>query len=187
MFSQIFFWLLGLAMLLVAGFVIRKAILAVVHYRGLRVVTCPETKEPVGVKVDTAHAALASLTDTSELRLKACTRWPERQDCDQNCVLQIAANPDSTRYWNILVDWYKGKPCAYCGTVFGKLEWSERKPAMVDAQQNLHEWLEVLPQNLPQILETHKPVCWNCYIAQSFRRQHPDLVVERKYHYIGLK
>jgi hypothetical protein len=29
------------------------------------------------------------------------------------------------------------------------------------------------------VLETHSPVCWDCYIAQEFRRDHPDLVVLR--------
>jgi hypothetical protein len=29
------------------------------------------------------------------------------------------------------------------------------------------------------VLETHRPVCWNCYIAQFFRHEHPDLVVYR--------
>jgi hypothetical protein len=29
------------------------------------------------------------------------------------------------------------------------------------------------------VLETHLPVCWDCYIAQSFVREHPDLVVYR--------
>ena len=26
---------------------------------------------------------------------------------------------------------------------------------------------------------THLPVCWNCHIAESFRREHPELVVDR--------
>jgi hypothetical protein len=29
------------------------------------------------------------------------------------------------------------------------------------------------------VLETHAPVCWDCYIAQTFRQDHPDLVVIR--------
>jgi hypothetical protein len=33
--------------------------------------------------------------------------------------------------------------------------------------------------NLWNVLDTHLPVCWNCYIAQQFRLDHPDLVVYR--------
>jgi hypothetical protein len=29
------------------------------------------------------------------------------------------------------------------------------------------------------VLETHLAVCWNCYIAQSFRLNHPEMVVYR--------
>jgi hypothetical protein len=29
------------------------------------------------------------------------------------------------------------------------------------------------------VLQTHLPVCWDCYIAQTFRRDHPDMVVYR--------
>jgi hypothetical protein len=28
-------------------------------------------------------------------------------------------------------------------------------------------------------LQTHLPVCWDCYIAQTFRLEHPDMVVFR--------
>jgi hypothetical protein len=33
------------------------------------------------------------------------------------------------------------------------------------------------------VLETHSAVCWNCYIAQRFRLDHPDLVVFRPWQY----
>ena len=186
MFSQAFLLFLCLTILVLLFFVIRRTFQSFVKYRGLRVVTCPETKESVGVKVDAAYAALTSITDTPDLRLKACTRWPERHDCDQDCLLQIAANPEGTLYWNMMVNWYEGKACVYCATIFSKLEWSDRKTALMDAQHNLCAWLDVLPQQLPNTLATHQPVCWNCYIAESFRRQHPDLVVDRNYRNLKL-
>ncbi len=33
---------------------------------------------------------------------------------------------------------------------------------------------------LPRVSETHRPLCWNCYFAESFRREFPDLPVDRK-------
>jgi hypothetical protein len=47
----------------------------------------------------------------------------------------------------------------------------------------LVRWSGVPVENLSTVLETHLPVCWNCYIAQSFRREHPDLVVSRPWRY----
>jgi hypothetical protein len=34
-------------------------------------------------------------------------------------------------------------------------------------------------EQLTTVLETHAPICWNCYIAQTFRLDHPELVVFR--------
>ena len=34
-------------------------------------------------------------------------------------------------------------------------------------------------EQLPEIFATHQPVCWNCHIAESFRRLHPELVTDR--------
>jgi hypothetical protein len=35
---------------------------------------------------------------------------------------------------------------------------------------------------LPVALETHLPVCASCQVAEAFRRQFPELVVDRKPH-----
>jgi hypothetical protein len=40
------------------------------------------------------------------------------------------------------------------------------------------EWGEVRVEDLPEVLRTHRPVCWNCHVAESFRRQYPDLVID---------
>jgi len=40
------------------------------------------------------------------------------------------------------------------------------------------QWHEVPAEKLMTMLSTHPPVCWNCHIAESFVRKHPDLVVE---------
>jgi hypothetical protein len=40
-------------------------------------------------------------------------------------------------------------------------------------------WSDVLLDDVRNVLETHLPVCWNCYIAQSFRLDHPDLITFR--------
>jgi hypothetical protein len=39
------------------------------------------------------------------------------------------------------------------------------------------QWSEVPVEGFSTVLQTHLPVCWDCYIAQSFVREHPDLVV----------
>ena len=63
-------------------------------WRGDRLVTCPETRQPVGVALDLKHVAATGIGHAPALRLRTCTRWPERQDCGQECLAQIQAAPE---------------------------------------------------------------------------------------------
>ncbi len=58
-------------------------------YRRRRVVTCPETGQATGVFVDAARAARSAWMGPLDLRLKSCTRWPERAGCRQECLDQL--------------------------------------------------------------------------------------------------
>jgi len=57
--------------------------------RGLRHVTCPETKRRVTVEIDAVHCAATSLAGIEYMRLSACGRWPEKRDCGQDCVYEL--------------------------------------------------------------------------------------------------
>lgn len=58
-------------------------------FRGARVVTCPETQQPATIKVNATRAALMLLVGTQSLRLKDCSRWPDRRQCGQQCARQL--------------------------------------------------------------------------------------------------
>jgi hypothetical protein len=162
-------------------FVLRAVVSAYLDFRGARVITCPETKAPAGVEVDAKHAALTALFDEPELRLKDCSRWPERQDCGQECVRQIEAAPMECLARTMLTQWYEGKSCALCGKAFGEINWLDHKPTLMSPDHTLVEWSEVRAASLPQLLSTHEPVCWNCYVAETFRLEHPEMVVDRSW------
>ncbi len=57
--------------------------------RGRRQVTCPETREGVAVEMDALHCATTALQGTEYVRLASCSRWPEKKDCDQDCVYEL--------------------------------------------------------------------------------------------------
>lgn len=57
-------------------------------YSGSRLVTCPENQRPGVVRIDAGHAAATGIDGCPRLRLSACTRWPERAQCDQGCLLE---------------------------------------------------------------------------------------------------
>jgi hypothetical protein len=148
-------------------------------YRGKRLITCPESKATAAVEVDAVHAAVTSGLSQPVLQLKACTRWPERRDCGQECLSQIAAAPADCLVRTIATRWYEGKSCARCGNAFGEIHWHERQPALMSANLKTVQWTDVRPETLPDVLATHQPVCWNCHIVETFRMEHPELAVER--------
>ncbi|HEX5856168.1 MAG TPA: hypothetical protein VFZ57_11165, partial [Thermoanaerobaculia bacterium] len=59
------------------------------RYRGKWVVTCPETCDPAGVEVDAARVAASAWGGRLDVRLKACSRWPEKAGCGQGCLAEV--------------------------------------------------------------------------------------------------
>jgi hypothetical protein len=150
------------------------------RYRGKRLITCPETKQPAAVEVNARRAAVTMLLGGApELRLRDCTRWPERRDCGQECLSQIEASPEDCLVRNILARWYAGKACVYCGKHLGEINWLEHRPALMSPERVTFEWRQIRPETLPAVFSTYQPVCWNCHVAESFRREFPGLVTDR--------
>jgi len=148
-------------------------------YRGSRTVTCPETRRPTIVEVDALHASLTSIVAAPDIRLKDCSRWPIKEQCGQECLTDLDVAPDQCLVSGVLMRWYRGRKCVYCRQPFAEIHWSDHRPALRSPEGQLLAWDEVSLDQLQQVLETHLPVCWNCYIAQKFRADHPDLVVFR--------
>jgi hypothetical protein len=148
------------------------------RFRGTRVVTCPETGCGAAVEIDRGHAARTYAIGETEFRLTSCTRWPARKDCGQECVSQIQASPEACLAGNMLADWYRGADCVACHKEIPELRASDDMPALETPDGRTIEWSEVKLEDLPQVLETHRPVCRSCH-ANSFRAQFPDIVAVR--------
>lgn len=160
-------------------FVVPSAAGAYLRYRGKRVVTCPEARKPAAVEVDAGHAALTAAISHPDLRLKSCSRWPEREDCGQECLLQVELSPEDCLVRNILTSWYGNKHCVSCGRQFGEIHWLDHKPALLSPEGETVEWSDLTPEKVPDTLATHLPVCWDCHVTESFCRQHPEMIVDR--------
>jgi len=152
------------------------------HLRGQRIVTCPETHQPAGVRLAAAKIAGESMLGVPNLELSNCTRWPEKQGCAQECLSQIRESNQSCLVANIVNRWYFGKNCIYCRRPFTALHWHDHPPALVDKNQKTVLWKDVSLEKLQETMATHLPVCWSCHIAETFRREHPELVTDRPFH-----
>jgi hypothetical protein len=149
------------------------------RFGGGKVIICPETGKQAMVEVDVRHAALTSLVRQPDIRLESCWRWPLNQECGQECLVELDVAPPECLVRSVLMKWYRGKRCVFCQRTFDEITLTDHKPALLCLEGKLVEWPQVRMSNLAEVLATHTPVCWNCHIAQTFRREHPDLVVDR--------
>lgn len=160
-------------------FAIRWLVGSFSRFSGLRPVTCPENGKRELVEVDATRAAFTNAVGRPEIRLQNCSRWPLKQDCGQECLVNLDVAPDDCLVSGVLMRWYEGKICVYCRKEFEAVHWMDHRPALRTPEGTLIEWGEITVEDMPMVLETHFPVCWDCYIAQTFIRDHPDLVTFR--------
>jgi hypothetical protein len=173
-------YLIAAIVVLVTSYLVAPRVVgAYLRYRGKRVITCPETRGAAGIEVDAAHAAFTSATGYSDLRLKSCSRWPEREGCGQECLLQVELSPEGCLVRRILQDWYEGKQCVSCGLTFGKMGFLDHRPGLLSPAGRPVGLDEVAAEELPDVLATHFPVCWDCHITESFCRRYPEMIVDR--------
>ena len=143
-------------------------------------VTCPETRKPAAVHVDAGQAARNVLEGKHvRIQLDRCSCWPEREHCAQECLSQIENDLQACSVWGIAQQWYRGRACAYCGKPFEKFHWHDHRPALLSPEKKTVQWSELPAEKLPEVFETHLPVCWSCHMAETFRREHPERVVDR--------
>jgi hypothetical protein len=146
--------------------------------RGDRVVTCPDNGSTVAVRLDAAHAALSRTGGADRLRLESCTRWPEKAGCGQECLAQIAGQGTDCLVKTQVTRWYVDKTCVLCGKALGTIDWTQHQPAVRTPDGQTLQWGDIKPETLPLVFATHAAVCWNCHVAETFRRQRPDLVID---------
>jgi len=144
---------------------------------GPRLVTCTTTGRPGVIRIDRPYAAATALTSPSaEIRVAACSLWATGELCDQGCINEALA-PDST-VERIVARWYDKKVCVYCAKPITARSFGHRA-ALLDPRGMTREWSEVPADCLIESLSADLPVCWNCHVAETLRREHPDLITDR--------
>lgn len=175
-----FLWILGVAVVLVAAFAVAR------FWRRTtapRLITCPENNSYQTVGIDASHRLGQFVRGKEGMQLCDCTRWPERQDCGQSCLEQIASAPDGCRVRALLDGFYAGQSCVLCGKEFGEtIDWYDHEPAFIDAERRVMSWQDIPSERLPEIMEDHYPVCWDCKVIETVRQKHPGRITDRLAH-----
>jgi len=78
----------------------------------------------------------------------------------------MEAAPQDCLVRNILTHWYEGKYCARCGAPVGEIYWAGWRPVLLVGDVT-KEWAEIPPEQLPAVLETARPVCFDCYLQEK--------------------
>ena len=146
---------------------------------GDRVVTCPETGAPAAVRFDIARAVTSDRGSTQGLPLEACSRWSERGSCEQPCA--VAAQAPESAASAMAREWAGTRTCTACGVSLLASEGAGHHFALRDASGMSREWVDIAAERLPVALTSSLPMCWNCHIAETFRREHPELVTDRDF------
>ncbi|HUI27604.1 MAG TPA: hypothetical protein VL403_16090 [Candidatus Kryptonia bacterium] len=149
------------------------------RFRGTRLLTCPETHQPVAIELNATHAALRAIAGENQPAVEQCSRWPVHRDCGQECLSQIQDSPDGCRVRTLVTNWYEGRSCVLCGVRFATMHWLDHRPALWSPEGTVVEWSQVATETLPQVLSSHAPLCWNCSVAELFRATNPGLVIDR--------
>jgi hypothetical protein len=151
------------------------------RYRGERLVICPETAAAAAVSIDTGHAAVTAFVQGQpDLRLACCSRWAERGRCEEPCVHDVDAAGDAGKVAEIVRRWYQSRTCGYCGRKIADAGLGTHAPALVGPDGITVAWCDVPPERLPDLFRSSTAVCCNCHLVETFRREHADLVFERR-------
>lgn len=160
-----------LAMILVALFAILSMVvlLAPDHFlTAHRTVICPENRQSAEVTIAIGDRIRSLLRGRENLHLEACSRRQNRQECGEECLLQVDLHPQILP--RVLRAWAEGKACAICGRVLTEADWLHGRFAGLDENDRFVPGGEMPLRALPMALERYRPICWPCHGIQRERR-----------------
>ena len=144
--------------------------------RGRRTVMCPDNHEPVTVEVDSKYAFTTALRGKEHTRLHSCSRWPEKGECDQDCLAQVDPTPENLE--RLLQKWYQGKTCIICARALTPGDWRRSRLALLNEKQKLFELHHMHLDELPSALDKMAPLCWNCLQEERARQATPPKLLK---------
>jgi hypothetical protein len=144
--------------------------------RGRRSVVCPGNHLPETVEVDRKFSFHTALRGQEHTRLESCSRWPEKGECGQECLVQVDATPENID--RFLKVWIAGKACGICGRLLTVADWRPGRLAVLDENSNFFEMRQLPLDRLPFALEGKRPLCWPCHQEERVRQAQPHRILK---------
>jgi hypothetical protein len=139
--------------------------------RGRRQVVCPDDHQRVEVEVDPKFALQAAMRGRDESRVQTCTHWPERSECEQECLAQVEATPYSLEL--LFKKWFKGKRCTICSRTLTPSDWRFGRMGFLNEEFKLIELRQLDFTELGSMDEPKRPLCWTCHQQEKQRQAAP--------------
>lgn len=77
--------------------------------------------------------------------------------------------------------WESERRCSVCGVRLIDSEHGSHHVAFRGRDGISREWNQLSVEGLATALESSPPLCWDCHVAETFRREHPELVTDRDF------
>lgn len=182
MFTLILFLipLFVIGSLIVTGLPLALSLQNYFRNRGRQPVTCPDSGQPADVEVDRKFAFWTAFRGQEHWRLQACSRWPEKGDCGQECLQQLEPAPENID--RLLGKLYEGESCAICQRALTPSDWRWSRMAVLDPDQKLVELRQIPLRELQAALENMRPLCWNCHQEERARQAVPPRLLKGDRH-----
>jgi hypothetical protein len=157
-----------LGAILVTGLPVALSLQSYFQNRERQSAICPENGERVDVEMDSKYAFWTAYRGQEHTRLKSCTRWPEKGDCGQECLEQVAPSPENVE--RLMLGWYQGKSCAICTRAITPSDWRRGRLGWLDDEHKLVELRHVNLKELQFALQAMRALCWTCHQEERIRQ-----------------
>jgi hypothetical protein len=82
---------------------------------------------------------------------------------------------------SLMVEFFNGKACVLCGHELS-VEPGQHRRALLSPEGMTLEWADLRVEEIPDVRDTHQPLCWDCHVIETLYRMHSGHVTEREPH-----
>lgn len=82
---------------------------------------------------------------------------------------------------SLMVEFFNDKACVLCGHDLS-VEPGQHRRALLSPEGMTLEWADLRVEEIPDVQDTHQPLCWDCHVIETLYRMHSGHVTEREQH-----
>ena len=108
-------------------------------------------------------------------RLQSCSRWPEKGNCEQDCLVQVDQSPENLE--RLFAKGMRQELC-YLHPPDHSVGLATRPARSFEPAAELFELRDMSPDDLEAVLAQTRPLCLQCHQGERQRQAGPRLVLK---------